>query len=394
MRRGGEFQEHLGNPLAGDALDGELQIFNFHDIPGARQRAELVEDQAADGVDPLGLQFDADALAQVVEPHVARDQEPALARVLDVELFVGGGDRVGDDLLHHVGRGDDSLGAAELVHHDGEPLGVGQKAAQQVERLHRFRDVAGRGEDLGVGNPRGEQKAFDIQQPHDVVGGVGVDGNPPEALGAERFERLVVGEIVGNGEDVQARRHAIAGGFVAQFEDLLDDLAFGQLERPLLHAPFDERFELRLVQRLPGGEFPGRQRVRGAVAGALQQAADGIERREQPVERARAERRHPQREVQREGLGEQIAQPHDDGVDHQRAGPERQARGKRFPQHKEAEEDQRKIDQRVGEQQRAQEAAGIGQQAFERRRLEPVVEMADLHRLQREERRLQRGEES
>src|SRR5205814_1920403 len=128
----GFFQENFFNPFPAGAPDRYRKARHFETRAGRRQITEPVEDQAADGVESVGFQFEPEMLAQVVQARVAAHEKPAVLERFDVKFGVAQGQGVANNFLGNIVERDDSFGAAEFIHDDGETLGVREKTAEQI----------------------------------------------------------------------------------------------------------------------------------------------------------------------------------------------------------------------------------------------------------------------
>src|ERR1700716_2728498 len=86
-----------------------------------------------------------------------------------------------------------------------------------------------------------------------------------------------ISEVVGQREGIDARRHAILRGLVAELDDFLDHLAFRFVERALLFAHLDERLEFLVAHASPLSEMTRRETVDDRRAEMLEKAAHAIE---------------------------------------------------------------------------------------------------------------------
>ena len=69
-------------------------------------------------------------LAQIIQTRVAADQELSRLQWLDVKIDISARDSLAQNLLYDVCHRNNAFGATELVHHDGQSLGVRQKQFQ------------------------------------------------------------------------------------------------------------------------------------------------------------------------------------------------------------------------------------------------------------------------
>ncbi len=108
--------------------------------PGERKPADRLGEQAADRVDIVILELDAEQVAEFVDGHPRRDPEPAVAEVFGIGhlavVLVGD---VADELLDEVLERDQPGDAAVLVDHHCEVVRLGLHQAQRVIRLLRLR---------------------------------------------------------------------------------------------------------------------------------------------------------------------------------------------------------------------------------------------------------------
>ena len=101
--------------------------------PTAGTRPEVRQQIAADGLEALALDLDVQPLHDLVDVHLAAEDEAAAALVddrlgLDVVLVAD----LADDLLQQVLDGDQSGGAAVLVDDDGALRLLALKLLQQL----------------------------------------------------------------------------------------------------------------------------------------------------------------------------------------------------------------------------------------------------------------------
>src|SRR5690242_20532501 len=102
--------------------------------------------------------------SEIVQPSVAADEETAAIERFNVEICVSERGRIADDLFNNVLEGDDSFRPAKLIEHNRHPLGMGKKAAQEVDRGHGLGNEGGRNQGLGVMARGISQKLFHIDQ--------------------------------------------------------------------------------------------------------------------------------------------------------------------------------------------------------------------------------------
>ena len=73
----GRRDEDFLDALSRSAPDGDPQSVDFELGAGTRQRAEAVKDEAADGVDAVGVEFRVEEFVDVFEPRGAIRQQRA-----------------------------------------------------------------------------------------------------------------------------------------------------------------------------------------------------------------------------------------------------------------------------------------------------------------------------
>ena len=209
---------------------------------------DLGDNVAADGVDAVRLQLDAGAIREIVEACLAANEKAIAIEFLDVEIGVAERRGVANDVLDNVGERNDAFDAAEFIDDDGHALGTRQETAEQIERAHGFGDERRRQQHLRVVRARIHQENFRVENAEDVVRVIGVDGHALVPSGLQQRDRFVICKVVRQRKSVDARRHAILRGFVAQFEDFLDHLALGLVQRALFLTDLDQRLEFFVAQ--------------------------------------------------------------------------------------------------------------------------------------------------
>src|SRR5205085_3244401 len=95
----------------------------------------------------------------------------------------------------------------------------------------------------------------------------------------ELRHRFFIRQVVGQSERIDTRRHAILRGLVAEFDDFLDHLALGLMERSLFFADLDQGFEFLVAKPHSFSEMLRCQSIDDRGAGAFDQAADAIKLR-------------------------------------------------------------------------------------------------------------------
>ena len=93
-----------------------------------------------------------------------------------------------------------------------------------------------------------EKEAFHIQNAENLVRAIPVDRHPAMAFTPNQRHDLLVGELVGEGERIDARRHAVLHSLVAQFNDFLDHFPFAETKFSFLDAQLDQGFKFFVVQ--------------------------------------------------------------------------------------------------------------------------------------------------
>ena len=210
-------------------------------------------------------------------------------------------------------------------------------------------------------------------------------------------DRLFVRAIIRQEERVDPRRHAILRRLITELDDLLDHLAFRLVQRSFFLGDLEERAEFFVGdpaarRSLRRGESPDDR-----LADAFQREADAIEQRHQRAQGENADRGEAIRRGERDEFWDEIAEQNDNGEDRDRREPLGQLRrGERaFPEHDEAEDDERDIDDRVAEQEHVEDAARVIAKRLDEvlQRRMSVLEPSKLVRLERKQRRLQAREQ-
>ena len=215
--------------------------------------------------------------AQIVEPRVAAHEKTPVLERFDVKIGVAQRRGIADNFFRNVVERDDPFRAAEFIDDNGEPLGVGEKTAEQIHRFHRFRDIRRRAHQLGVMLGRIEQEQFHVEHADDLVRRIGVDGDAMVAALAQLRDRLFVRQVVGQRERIHSGRHAILSGLVAELDDFLDHLGFRLLQRPFFFADFNQGLEFFIGQMRASTNVPGRDQLDYGNTDCFQGATDGFE---------------------------------------------------------------------------------------------------------------------
>ena len=274
-----------------------------------------------------------------------------------------------------------------FVHDDGETLRMFQEAAEEGDGVHRLGDERRRGHLLGVVGGGIEEKGADVEHAEDVVGRLAIDGHAAEAARAELGDEFLIGEVIGDGESIDARGHAVLRVLVAELDNLLDHLAFVFLERAFLGAEFHEGLEFVFVQEMAGAEMSRGDRVGDFFTQPLEDAGEGIEHGGEPLHDAHADLRDAVRLGEGGEFRHEIADDDDEAEDRERGDPERKLDAVPFMQDEKAEDDEREIGEGVGEEDGTEQAPGIFHEA--RKSLGKAgaafFQPLDVKRLEREE---------
>ena len=193
--------------------------------PGVGHAPEVGDDEAADGLEAVALDVDAEALGGRVDVDLGAEHEHAVALLddrlgLDVVLVAD----LADDLLEHVLDRDQAGGAAVLVDDDrGLDLPALELAQQLRHALGLGRERRRphvRGDRLGVAAAVGEQQqVLHEDDADDVVEVVLEHRDARVALLAELRAQLAERRLGGDGDEVGARRHDLAHQRVAEVDD-------------------------------------------------------------------------------------------------------------------------------------------------------------------------------
>ena len=81
-----------------------------------------------------------------------------------------------------------------------------------------------------------EQEQFYVDDPEDLIGRIGVNGDAAVAFLLQARNCILVSQIVRQHEAVHARRHAILRSLIAELDDFLDHLSFAVVKRAFLLA--------------------------------------------------------------------------------------------------------------------------------------------------------------
>ena len=225
---------------AGGVLGGEAQAVRLDRGARDRDQPEVLGHQAADAVDVLLLDVEAEQLVEVVDRVARGDPGRAVVELLDLDLLlvVLVGD-LADDLLEDVLDRDQAGRAAVLVDDDGDVLALGLHLARAARRRawSRARTTPGRitsstrcGElDLG-GLEVAADQVLEVGEAEDVVEVLADHRHPREAAAEEQRHRLAQVLVALDVDDVVARHHHLADDGVAELEDGVDHPALAGLD--------------------------------------------------------------------------------------------------------------------------------------------------------------------
>ena len=231
--------------------------------PGDRHPAEMLGEQAADGVDVVVLELDAQPLGQLVDVQPGAHPQRAVRQLLDQGglhvVLVGD---LADDLLEHVLDGDQSGRAAVLVDDDRDVGLLRLHLAQQlVDRLalghedrrpHDRLDLLDR---LAVAVHVGAaDQVLEVGDAEHVVGALADDRDAAEAAAQGERERLAQGLVALDEDDVGARHHHLAHDGVAELEDRVDHRPLAVLDELVLLGQVDQLAQLGLGRERPVAE--------------------------------------------------------------------------------------------------------------------------------------------
>ena len=176
-------------PVGG--LDGEAQAVHLDRVTDLGDAADVVVDEAADGVELLlvvAVQRGVEVLQQVV--HVGPPVDPRLVLaeghdhgLLLVVLVLD----LAHDLLDEVLDGDEAGRAAVLVEDDGDVDATSLQAVQEVVDEHRLGHEERRAHEAADGGwpivaDEVGQQVLGVEEAHDVVDAAVVDGDARVAL--------------------------------------------------------------------------------------------------------------------------------------------------------------------------------------------------------------------
>jgi hypothetical protein len=183
------------------------------------------DDEAADGLEPVALDVDAEALGGRVDVDLGAEHEDAVPFLDDgVALDVVFVADLADDLLEHVLDRHEAGRAAVLVDDDRRLDLPALKLAQQLGNALRLRrerrrpHVRGHAIDVGAA-VREQQQILHEDDADDVVEVVVEDRDARVALLAELGAQIADGRVVRDGDQIGARRHDLAHQRVAEVDD-------------------------------------------------------------------------------------------------------------------------------------------------------------------------------
>ena len=203
-----------------------MQVVGFHDVPRLGYPAQAVVDVAAHRVHLGAVDAGAKDLLHVFRGYPGVHQH--LAVVLMNHLGVpGAGELVldlADDLFQHVLHGDQALGAAVFIHHDGDlgaallqffqqvvyPLGLGDD--------ERFTHQTAQGI-LGPGCCQRSENVAGVDDSQDPVYGFFVNRQAAVARAHHRFSHDFKGRVSLHGGHVQPGHHDLSNGGGVQTYD-------------------------------------------------------------------------------------------------------------------------------------------------------------------------------
>src|SRR6478735_4501265 len=235
---------------AGGGLGLEAQAVRLDHRARDRDPAEVLGHQAADAVDVLLLDVEAEELVEVVDRVAGGHPDDAVVEGLDLDLL-----RVvlvrdlADDLLEDVLDRHQAGGAAVLVDDDGDVLSHrlhlreqrvdGLGVGHEVRRAHHLVDAL---RELHVGCLEvAAHDVLEVGDADDVVEVLADDRHPGEAAAQEERERLAQVLVTLDVDDVGARHHHLTRDRVAELEHVVDHLPLARL---------DQRRRLRHVDQL------------------------------------------------------------------------------------------------------------------------------------------------
>src|SRR5947208_15457982 len=158
--------------------------------------AQACENKSPDGVDAFSINFKTEGFAQIIQTGVAAHQKFAVAERLDVKCCVLARHGTAENFFHDILHGDDSLCAAKFVHDHGHSLGTSKKKFEQLERAHGLGDKRRRQQFLGVVFRWVEQEQFYVDDPEDLIGSIGVNGEVGVAFLYVALKCIIYHEIV------------------------------------------------------------------------------------------------------------------------------------------------------------------------------------------------------
>jgi hypothetical protein len=210
---------------------GELQPADLHGLAAPRHVAQLVRDDAADGVERVFRQRHVERVVDLGDAGVAGHAHAAVGQRVDAALGIGVVEFVldlADDLLEHVLDREQPGGVAELVDHDRQVVAVAAELAQQLVEVLRFGHEHRGPQQRAQVQLRGALQLEEIlghQRAQDVLALAFVDGEARVAGADHGGQQLVVGGV--DGQQVHARGgdHHVAGRHVRHAQHALEHRA-------------------------------------------------------------------------------------------------------------------------------------------------------------------------
>ena len=224
-------------------------VGGYHIQPG--------EDQSTQG---LGLffsgEFHLQRLGDVLQSGGAGDapqplfQRDDLLLVLRVELVI----YVAHKLFNKVFHGDDTAGAAVLVHYYGKVSLSALHIPKENVGPHRLGDKIGLSQQfpqrLGTLFPGVEQIIPGVEDADDVVGVLLINGKAGEAGVTDGFHDLLVRVLRPEHDHIGAVDHHLGGGGVVELKDILNELPLLLLDFAGFFAHVHHLADIRLADPL------------------------------------------------------------------------------------------------------------------------------------------------
>src|SRR5919205_702012 len=257
FRRSGRDDVTDAVPAAFQPLGPQRNAVEIHGAAHDRDPAQGLGHQAAHGVHLVVVKFDAEQLAEVVNPHPGAHPVRAIAQVHDGGalgiVFVH--DRA-HELLEQVLHRHQPDRPAVFVDDDGH---VGRFLLQFPEEvadrlgIRNVPDFTGQGvhhrrlslrvEAVDLGSD-----VLEVDDAQDLVGVFADDRNPGVARPQEQCHGAMEAGAGVDGQDVRPRHHDGADQGVAELEDGLDEFGFVVLDHVRLGGPVNQLAELLLAE--------------------------------------------------------------------------------------------------------------------------------------------------